>query len=386
MGLKNETEPRKAFIYPFTHDLLEGIKKMNRKKFAKYTGLFVATLMLLAISVNASFARAYPAQITAEGTTTLRGFKGQPDVDLTIKTNFTSMVPSNVPPDSYDNVEFRGFAIVPRQEIIKFEGLLTVKGYNFWVKFVAEKPTDQNITEGMYSAKGELTITISEITLPPLEITWVLMRGRITKYGENDAFGGLMAHAKISEINNWTRAHGFFTLQPPPIKTMPMNFSVSYFVVILANATKTEVNYNDKALYIEGDWNVYNRTCTVTVIDTTEVTVTISIKEIVKGAYGQLSATLEPSEFTLEITGMDTISGEVTFYHFKFARPSERGIPRSDFNRDRLVNILDIIRVAKAYGARHGLPNYDFDLDINFDFIINILDLAAAAQEFGGDY
>jgi len=371
---------------------------MNRKKVAKYTAFFVAMFALLATPVNAPpFLKARPAQITAEGAMTLNDISEEP-VNLTINANFTSIVPNTVSSGEHDNVEFHGFAIVPDERaIIKFEGLLVVGGPNFWVKFGVEKPTDPEIPEGRYSANGKLNITISEITLPPPEITWVLMKGKVTKYDEKDAFGGLMAHAKISENNNWTKVNCAFTLQPPPKESeMPKNFSCSFFVVTLANATKTELDYDGSDLYIEGLWNVYNRTITVTVFDTTEMNVSVTIRQIVEEANGNLSVSLtsEPSpipwriqgNFTLKIQGIDMIIGDVIFYHVKMARPFERGIPVSDFNEDRIVDIQDIAQTAKVYGTKSGSAKYKFDLDLNSDFEINIIDLATVAKEFGQEY
>lgn len=364
---------------------------MDKGKFVKLLAVTAITSLLLVVPTNALFARAYTALITAKGEMKLKGMRVQGDITFDFKANFSALVPSIISPGDYTNVGFHGFAAVTKQAIIKFEGLLTVNGTNFWVKFAAYKPDDPNIPEGTYSAEGTLSATIWEYTPPPLQISWVMMKGKITKYGEDNAFGGLMVHAKISESDGWTKAHGFFTLQQLPTEAKHTNFSISCYYLTLVNATKTEVNIDGKALYIEGYWNIWNRTVSVTVADSTEITVTFVFKLIQEGVSGNLSATLEPSNFTLQIDGMKEISGEVAFYHFRFAKPDNYfnrtiGIPRGDFNRDGRVNIHDIMRVAKAFNAKFGTPAYDFDFDVNGDFIINIFDLTAIAQEYGQEY
>lgn len=372
---------------------------MNRKAFPKCLVLFAAMFLLFATPVIAPFAKAYPAQITAKGTLTLKGFSGQEDINLPIDVSFMSMVPDIIKTGSYD-AEFRGFAIVDKKGTIKFEGLLGVGGIHFWIQFALEKPPETEIPEGRYSvfSKEPLKITISEATLPPLEITWVMMKGIVTKFGQSEAFGGIMAHAKISESNNWTKVHSTFTLKPPgeeaemqeeaPPSTEEAlrKLNCSFYVVNLATTTKTELNNGESDLYIEGSWNVYNRTCTVILTDSMEATINVTWRTIFEGAPGKLSATYDPSQFTLKITGLDDISGFVTFFHVKFAKPFERGIPRGDFNRDRKVNIQDIMQIAKAYRSRLGEPGYNFDLDLNPDFIINIADLTAVALEYGQAY
>lgn len=364
---------------------------MEKEKFTKLLAITAITSLLLVMPTNALFARAYTALITAEGKMRLKGMRVQGDITFNFEANFSALVPSIISPGDYTNVGFHGFAAVTKQEIIKFEGLLTVNGTNFWVKFATEKPEGQDIPEGTYSAEGILSATISEYTPSPSLISWVMMKGKITKYGEDNAFGALTVHAKISESDGWTKAYGFFTLQQLPTETKHTNFSISCYYLTLLNATKTEVNSDEKALYIEGYWNVWNRTVSVTVADNTETTVTFVFKLIREGVPGNLSATLEPSNFTLQIDEMEEINGEVIFYHFRFAKPDNNfnrmiGIPRGDFNRDGMVNIQDIMRIAKAFNAKFGMPGYDFDLDVNADFIINIFDLTAAAQEYGQEY
>jgi hypothetical protein len=54
-----------------------------------------------------------------------------------------------------------------------------------------------------------------------------------------------------------------------------------------------------------------------------------------------------------------------------------------DIDANGMVNIVDIVSIAKAYGSSAGHPRYDVDCDINGDGTINIQDISAAARNFG---
>jgi len=56
---------------------------------------------------------------------------------------------------------------------------------------------------------------------------------------------------------------------------------------------------------------------------------------------------------------------------------------QGDINADNTVNILDIVRVALAFGAVPANPNWDPNADINGDKVINIVDIAIVALHFG---
>jgi ABC-type transport system substrate-binding protein len=58
----------------------------------------------------------------------------------------------------------------------------------------------------------------------------------------------------------------------------------------------------------------------------------------------------------------------------------------SDTNFDMVVNILDITRAAKAFGASAGNPRFDLLSDMNGDDVINIVDLTKIAINFAKKY
>jgi hypothetical protein len=386
---------------------------MNIKRIAKFAAVIVAMFALLVVVPayapgpqfppipKPPYGKAYPAQINATGTLTLKSFVSG-SLDVTINTTFASVVPDIIPPGEYTNVGFQGFATNSSKNL-RLDGLLIVNGINFWVSFAVDKP--QGLSDKMYSASGQLDISITEITLTPEKITEAMMKANITQFGGSDAFGFLEAHAKIGS-RNITDVHGSFTLQPPPTAGGDDgegrgNFTVSYYVVNLANATNVELNFDGSALYVEGFWNVYNRTVTVTRIDHEEETTVVNIKTLLENVTGEFNVTLTSDtasapvslrrttlgNFTLDIPALKgVIMGNVLFYQTRFADPGDRDIPTCDFNMDHVVNILDINQLAKAFGAKLGTAKYDPELDVNSDFAINIFDLAAAGHQFGQDY
>jgi Dockerin type I domain/Cohesin domain len=55
----------------------------------------------------------------------------------------------------------------------------------------------------------------------------------------------------------------------------------------------------------------------------------------------------------------------------------------ADLNGDGVVNILDVVKLALAYGTTPSDPNWNADCDLNNDGIINILDLVIIATNYG---
>jgi parallel beta-helix repeat protein len=58
-------------------------------------------------------------------------------------------------------------------------------------------------------------------------------------------------------------------------------------------------------------------------------------------------------------------------------------VPTPDVNQDGRINVLDIVKVALAFGSVPGMSNWNPYVDINQDLKINILDLVAVAINFG---
>jgi len=54
-----------------------------------------------------------------------------------------------------------------------------------------------------------------------------------------------------------------------------------------------------------------------------------------------------------------------------------------DVNGDGIVNILDLSRLGKAFGATATDPNWDKEADINSDNIVEVLDLSILGKNYG---
>jgi hypothetical protein len=54
-----------------------------------------------------------------------------------------------------------------------------------------------------------------------------------------------------------------------------------------------------------------------------------------------------------------------------------------DLNQDGIVNVLDAIQAASAFGSHAGDPGWNEQADINRDGVVNILDVIVLANNFG---
>jgi len=67
--------------------------------------------------------------------------------------------------------------------------------------------------------------------------------------------------------------------------------------------------------------------------------------------------------------------------HYPLMLPSPR--PPGDVNGDGIVDILDIARVAQAFGSTPNTPPWDYWADVNSDNIIDVYDIVVVALHFG---
>jgi hypothetical protein len=364
LRLKNKNEQKKVFIPLFT-------RKTRGRNMKKLIGLMLPLLILSLFTGtgNALLRNVYLATINAEGMMTLKPL----NFTFPMEANFTALVPNATTQGPYD-ATFRGRAIVYERPIIKFDGVLNVSGNIFWVKFGIDKPEGGELNPGIYGANGNLSLDIKEVPPVQLEVTWFLMKGWITSYGDNQAFGGIIANARMGPLmEQWANVHGLFALEEPT------GGKKSFHAFRLVNVT--QIGYEGKSLNITGLWNVYN--ITITHYDDE---FNLNIKIMVENDSGQLDVNLDNWNFTLSIDEMNQIDGDIIFYHLASRKLFERGIPLGDFNSDGKVDIVDIGRVAKAFGATLGKSKYDFDLDVNFNFAIDIIDVATVAKDFGQEY
>ena len=238
--------------------------------------------------------------------------------DIAINVNFTAKVPEEIESGNY-TASFEGSAYVT-EEIVQFTGYLTVDDIDFSVMFTIPN-TYPDLPKGPCTVSGELTVLI-----PNLPAT-----------------------------------HFEFTL----------------YVVRLVNASVVALNYSSNDFYISGLWDVYNITWTYF----GEHNFTMTVKPAVVNETGEFNVTNFWKEFTLDITGLELISGKVSFLCYR-----SFVVPLGDVNGDYVVDIFDLVHVAKRYRTTPGMTEFDFDLDFNDNFEIDIYDLTTIGANLGENY
>jgi PKD repeat protein len=235
-----------------------------------------------------------------------------------------------------------------------------------------------------YEATGEFEITIGPVSAPlPIEKTWVKIKGLVTSFDEQPAFGWLKAHAKLGE---WAKVRAFWTTTNLALNVEDLkgnddhsaiSFTYSFYAAVLANATVVELDYSGSDFYISGLWNVYNISWTYH----SEEDFTFTVESLAEDRAGELNVTGGWREFTLDITDIGVASGQVVFLlHRSFV------IPRGDVNDDYIVDVWDLVHIAKRYGTRPGKPDFDFDIDFDDDFEVGLGELTTIAANLGTEY
>jgi len=212
--------------------------------------------------------------------------------------------------------------------------------------------------------------------------TWVAMHGRITSYGLTPmALGWCGVHAKVGE---WARVRAFWVPMIPQHPPEPP-FTFSFYAAKLVNASIVELTYGGNDFYVFGLWDVFS----VTFEYYGEYNFTITVTPLADNAEGELTVpNLLPGEsFTIDITGVELIAGEVRFVCLRSIE-----IPMGDCSgptpgmADRRVDIRDLVHVAKAYGSTPGMLHFDFSMDFDFDFRVGLCELTTIAANLGKEY
>jgi len=247
-----------------------------------------------------------------------------------------------------------------------------------------------------------MTPIYAETTSEP---TWFMMAGRVNSYAGELAHGWLWSCGKVGE---WAMAHVFFAPGNWPWMDgnghwnwTLKNFTYSFYTARLVNASIVELNYTKDTefydLYILGLWDVYNITFTYVFYNVTEThdgyefthpcwNVTRTMEQLVDDGTGELRITGNWTDFTIAITGIELIDGEVIFHWVRPMKPIPFGdMWGPDHKPDCKVDIYDLVHTAKAYGSTPGTSKYDFTIDFNFDTSpgIDICDLSTIAANLG---
>ena len=369
---------------------------MKARKIETLAVFFLLGLIFLAVPAGLTdyewLKDRHPVQVTVEGDMTLEGEAGI--FNITIHANFTAMVPNQLVHGNY-TATFEGEAKVTK-EIIRFRGVIAISNYEkFCVSFripntYPEIPLSDEVEVDMtddhehgeeYDVTGTLEVTIGKALTPfPIEKTWIRIMGCVNSYGIKPAFGFLKAHAKIGE---WAGVHAFWTTLPLHLDTnngnhdLPIIVPRSFYAARLVNTTTVEVDYSGNDLYILGQWKVFNITWTYQ----GERNFTCTYESVALDETGEFKVTGGWREFILDIAGVDQVKGKVVFLlHRMFV------IPHGDVNNDYIVNIWDLVHVARRYGATPGKPGFDFNIDLDDDFEVGLCELTTIGANLGTEY
>lgn len=166
----------------------------------------------------------------------------------------------------------------------------------------------------------------------------IMMWGRITSYADAPAYGWLRSyafmHARVGEkawayasyrSNDWVwrgrwMEWGWWRCEK--------NFTYSSYVTRLVNTTMVELNFAGKDFYISGLWDVYKLTTTWVCHNVTREfksytytyprwKVTWATETVVDDGAGELCVTGNWTDFTIAITGIELIEGEVRYHQFE---------------------------------------------------------------------
>ena len=244
------------------------------------------------------------------------------------------------------------------------------------------------LTIGSFSFVANLAIADTQF-----EGTWVRMQGIITKWGSDDVFGWVGAHAGMVKKNGtyheWARAHAIWSYERPRLNcTRPPteNFTIICYVAKLVNTSDVALNSTD--FYITGLWDVVKITTNITVIlnelgQVISITFTRQFESVATKEQGELHVFLAtPYGFELSIAGIDLLKGLVRRIDIRNVE-----IKICDIDGDGKVDIIDLVKVAKRYRAVPGLWTYDevcHHMDFNFNAEIDIGDLTTVAANIEG--
>lgn len=210
----------------------------------------------------------------------------------------------------------------------------------------------------------------------------IRMRGIVTTWGTDPAFGWMNVNARLINNNGtqkeWAGVQALWSLDRPKLNcTQPPTENITFVIYTarLVNSSLISLNYSTYNLYISGTWNVDKITTSVFVDENGHfLYATKTLERLLTGAPGELRVIQNWMRFELAIEGIPTLSGFVSMHRIAFVE-----IKLCDLNDDGKVDLLDIIRVAKAWRAVPGTPRYNVDADFNFDCEINLADLTTLA-------
>ena len=222
-----------------------------------------------------------------------------------------------------------------------------------------------------------------------LQTSFVRFNGVINEWGTTEVNGTLQAQARTIVINQSDVRQGssvtaiWTTNNSRPIEALRTreNFTYTFYTAKLVDASESALNVEGNDFVLTGNWTVYEVTANITVITNADGDIVSfhnsqDATALATKASGDLNVTDNWSNFTLNIEGVDQLSGTV---HAQ--RTTTRMFNPFKINDDDsdTVTTTDLASVVHAYGAMPGWGNYDQRMDYNFNYKVDICDLSTAA-------
>jgi hypothetical protein len=195
-----------------------------------------------------------------------------------------------------------------------------------------------------------------------------------------------MAEEDEGHWYDWTWYYGMTILGDPTLSAKPevenidvAITNISPYRTILSNSTSTSINVtaeNQGDTIETFDVTLYYNSTQIgiqTVTLTSEKSRTLTFEWTTPIPLGNYTITAEASQIPGET---ETEDNTVTYSLIQISIPG-------DINADRIVDIIDIAIVARAYETRPEGLKWDANADINEDGEINIIDIALVAREYG---
>jgi hypothetical protein len=226
-----------------------------------------------------------------------------------------------------------------------------------------------------------------------LQQSYVRWNGIITDWGTANVTGAIQAQSRTMIVNQTNIRQGasatamWTTNTSRPISALRAkeNFTYTFNTARLTNANVSGLNIGSNDFFLNGTWTVYQVETTFTINTDVNGTVTGFHRSqdatvLVTNAYGELTVTGNWANFTLDINGIDPLTGTVHrqitksmhFNPFKVNDDDDSANPTA-------LTSADVSTIVHAYGAMPGYGNYDQRMDYNFNYKIDIADLATAA-------
>jgi hypothetical protein len=309
-----------------------------------------------------------------------------------VQANFTANVPPEIAPGQYNNATFEGYAQVD-QTSIDFFGIINVNATSpgFMASFSIPNSWPQ-VPICTLEACGTVETTITPYELPTLQYTIVHLLGPVKQYGSENATGWINADGMITNVTQLAKAHVFWMPTPsstPGRTPKSTNFTFSFYHACLINASIVAVNHTGYNFYVYGLWTVYNVTFTYTGqhFDQCRENVTVAAQNVT----GDLA--VSGDNFTVSITGFYNIVGSawrLDIYQRTVPEWNLEGDVSGPNGRpDGVVNIYDLVAVAKNIGETPGMGQGTYNLqqveqfDVNFGCQVNVYSLVTVASEIG---